>query len=129
MALRADLLQSQSSDSDRSALTSAAEAPGSQSSSPGSLSTDLGAMRGTSRFGRLAPRSAARTEARLCRLRELGWSIEARECYRLARLGHRQILLFDDGRIVFKDPTIRGRHQYDREWLKVTAFMWPDLGF
>ena len=87
------------------------------------------APRGTGRFGRLAPRSESNTEEHLCRLRELGWSVEARECYLLARLEHRQILLFNDGRIVFKDPTIRGRHQYDREWLKVTAFMWPDLGF
>jgi hypothetical protein len=87
------------------------------------------ALRGLGSFGLLEPRSTASSDAQLNRLRELGWSVEARECYRLARLAHRQILLFDDGRIIFKDPTIRGRHQYDGEWLKVSAFIWPDVGF
>ena len=74
-------------------------------------------------------RSRSDTDAWPNRLRRMGWSVESRDCYRLARLEHRQILVFNDGRIVFKDPTIRGRHQYDGEWLKVTAFLWPDLGF
>ena len=63
------------------------------------------------------------------RLRQLGWSVEEQGSYRLARLGQRQILLFNDGRIVFKDPTITGRHQCDSEWLRVTTFMWPDTTF
>ena len=129
MALRADVRESESYVADRSTLTLDAAMPAHQTSAPGLPSTDFRPSRGTGRFGRLAPPSGVNTEERLRRLRELGWSVEARECYRLARLEHRQILLFNDGRIVFKDPTIRGRHQYDREWLEVTAFMWPDLGF
>jgi len=82
-----------------------------------------------SRHGSPASRSSSFVKAKLERLSKLGWSVEVRECYRLARLQHRQILLFNDGRIVFKDPTIRGRHQYDGEWLKVTAFLWPDTTF
>lgn len=61
------------------------------------------------------------------KLEELGWKIEERTNHLLARLEHRQILLFYDGRVVFKDPTIRARYQLDAQWLKVTTAVWPDV--
>ena len=69
------------------------------------------------------------TPARLEPLRELGWTVECRGCYWLAKRGHRRIELFRDGRVVFKDPTIRARYQFDDEWLNVIRFVWPDVQF
>lgn len=82
-----------------------------------------------SRRGYPALRSDSDIVARVERLWSLGWGVEDHDGYRLARLHHRQIVLFNDGRVVFKDPTISGRHECDVEWLKVTAFMWPDTTF
>lgn len=65
--------------------------------------------------------------ARLQPLQELGWSVECRGCYWLAQREHRRIELFRDGRVVFKDPTIRARYQLDDEWLNVIRFVWPDV--
>ena len=62
-------------------------------------------------------------------LRNLGWIVESRGCYWLARHGHRRIELFEDGRVVFKDPTIRARYQLDDEWLKVIRYVWPNVQF
>ena len=67
--------------------------------------------------------------ARLETLRNLGWAVEARGCYWLVRRGHRQIELFQDGRVIFKDPTIRARYQLDDECLKVIRFVWPTVQF
>ena len=127
MVLSADLRQSETQFADRPPVeleTAALDRISTTETPP----TKTAGMRGTGRFSSVAAKSTDAAESRTSRLRELGWSVEARDCYRLARLDHRQILLFNDGRIVFKDPTIRGRHQYDREWLNVTAFMWPDVG-
>lgn len=129
MALRADARQSELHAADRPAPTFGSADPPESIPTQTAPPKSFAALRGLGSFARLGPRSTANSDAQLNRLRELGWSVEARDCYRLARLDHRQILLFDDGRIVFKDPTIRGRHQYDSEWLKVSAFIWPDVGF
>jgi hypothetical protein len=82
-----------------------------------------------SRRGGPAMRPASELTAKLERLHGLGWTVEDHGVYRHCRLEHRTILVFNDGRIVFKDPTITGRHQWDVEWLKVSAFMWPDTTF
>jgi hypothetical protein len=31
--------------------------------------------------------------------------------------------------VIFKDPTIRARYQFDDEWLKIIRFVWPDVQF
>ena len=102
------------------------------------LHADQPASNGTTKYGsaqrpsrRRGPTSRPVSEltAKLERLQGLGWSVEDQGVYRHCRLEHRTILIFNDGRIVFKDPTITGRHQCDVEWLKVSAFMWPDTSF
>jgi hypothetical protein len=77
----------------------------------------------------LAPTGSAAPPAKIADLRSLGWIVESRGCYWLARHGHRRIQLFEDGRVIFKDPTIRARYQLDDEWLKVIRFVWPNVQF
>ncbi len=60
-------------------------------------------------------------------LEELGWTVEERANHLLARLEHRQIVIYKDGRVEFKDPTIRARYQLDADWLRVSANIWPDV--
>jgi hypothetical protein len=91
--------------------------------------TAYGSPQRPSRRGGPAMRSGSELTAKLARLQGLGWTVEDQGVYRHCRLDHRTILIFNDGRIVFKDPTISGRHQCDVEWLKVSAFMWPDTSF
>ena len=62
-------------------------------------------------------------------LREMGWDVDCRGCYWLARHEHRRIELFRDGRVIFKDPTITALYQLDDEWLKVISFVWPNVQF
>jgi len=62
-------------------------------------------------------------------LRNMGWTIEPRGCYWLARRAHRRIEIYRDGRAIFKDPTIRARYQFDDEWLSVIRVVWPDVQF
>jgi hypothetical protein len=61
------------------------------------------------------------------KLVQLGWNVEDRAHHVVARLEHRQILIFDDGRVIFKDPTIRARYQLDDKWLQVSSSIWPDV--
>jgi hypothetical protein len=79
--------------------------------------------------GQLATQSRADEPAHLETLRTLGWTVERRSCYWLASRGHRRIELYRDGRVIFKDPTIRARNQFDDEWLKIIRFVWPDVQF
>jgi hypothetical protein len=60
-------------------------------------------------------------------LEKLGWTIEERKSHLLARLEHRQIVIYKDGRVEFRDPTIRARYQLDADWLRVSANIWPDV--
>lgn len=59
----------------------------------------------------------------------MGWTIECRGCYWLAQRAHRRVEVYRDGRVIFKDPTIRARYQFDDEWLNVIRFVWPDVQF
>ena len=61
----------------------------------------------------LAPELSDKLE----RLEDRGWITEPRMTYWIARRDHRRIELFLDGRVVFKDPTIRARFECDDEWL------------
>jgi hypothetical protein len=79
--------------------------------------------------GQLASQSCADEPAHLETLRTLGWTVELRNSYWLASRGHRRIELYRDGRVIFKDPTIRARYQFDDEWLKIIRFVWPDVQF
>ena len=62
-------------------------------------------------------------------LRALGWDVECRGCFWLAVREHRRIEIFRDGRVVFKDPSIKARYQLDDEWLQVIRFVWPNVQF
>jgi hypothetical protein len=66
---------------------------------------------------------------KLDRLEEKGWIAEPRLTYWIARRGHRRIELFLDGRVVFKDPTIRARSECDDEWLAAMRIVRADPRF
>jgi len=66
---------------------------------------------------------------KLDRLEEQGWTAEPRLTYWIARRGHRRIELFLDGRVVFKDPTIRARSECDDEWLAAMRIVRADPRF
>ena len=77
----------------------------------------------------LGVESRGEPPARLVPLLDLGWTVECRGCYWLARRDHRRIEVYRDGRVICKDPTITARYQFDDEWLNAMRFVWPDVQF
>lgn len=63
------------------------------------------------------------------KLEALGWTVEERTGHLVARLEHRKIMMFEDGRVEFRDPTIRARYEMDAEWLQASRVMWPTVRF
>jgi hypothetical protein len=61
------------------------------------------------------------------KLEELGWVVEEKSGHLVAKMEHRRILLYRDGRVEFRDPTIRARYQMDAVWLRASQAVWPDV--
>jgi len=90
---------------------------------------DMSTYKGLGSRARVVDPSLESEPVHLDTLREMGWNVECRGCYWLARHEHRRIELFRDGRVIFKDPTITAVYQLDDEWLKVIRFVWPNVQF